>query len=129
MFCSKTQLLLIALIVIITLSIYPSRTLAQSVSGNESNRDITNNEALSSFHHAMGDANERLQRFRQKRLAIALTQTSEDINGNVFQQNFIPEAYSEDEIIGSWQTIKVNEQFDESIVVTDSLFLKVTTLI
>lgn len=94
---------------------------------NQNSPSITvaiENEALWSFHHAMQDANNRLDTFRKNRLAVALIQTSEDLHGNIFQQRFTPKAYSKEDIIGSWNTLKIDEQFDDSITVDDNIFFE-----
>jgi len=127
MFYPLTRIALTYSIFIIVLSAYPPSTSALPLSNIKPNNTAIKNEALLSFQHAMKDANERLQRFRQKKHAVALTQTSEDMNGNIFQQRFTPTSYSQNEIIGSWQTIKADEQFDESITVTDDILFESTS--
>jgi hypothetical protein len=119
MFCSLTRTILIVLICILSLIANHPSAFAQAL--GKPHMDARSDEAMFSFHHAMKDANERLHRLRQDQLAVALIQTSEDMNGNVLQQQFTPTSFSNNELVGTWHTISSDEKFSDSIAVSDNV--------
>lgn len=121
-----TKKLVLLLIFIIILIVKPTSVVAYSYESQKQESQVSNNEALIAFTTAVSDANNRLQRFRQSKQAIALTQTSEDIKGNIFQRRFTPSSYDNNEIVGTWETLRADDEFNESITVSDDILFDST---
>lgn len=87
-------------------------------------QENTNKKAIDAFHLAMTDAQNRLDYFRQNNLAVSLIQTSEDLNGQVFQQQFIPRGYKKNTLMGDWKTLQADDDFNETLTVDNNMFFE-----
>lgn len=82
--------------------------------------------ALIAFELAIKDVNTRLRQYREKKQAITLIQTSEDKNGKIFQQEFIPQKHVLSKVQGIWKTLREDAEFNQSINVSNDILFEST---
>lgn len=83
--------------------------------------------ALDAFSIAVKDANARLISHKNTHEGLTLIQTSEDKHGNILQQTYASKN-TPNIRQGSWKVIREDEDFSQSISVSDDIFFESTNL-
>lgn len=89
---------------------------------------ISLNKALTAFQLAIEDSNIRLHQYRKLKQAISFKQTSEDKNGKILQQEFIPQKIKQGNVEGKWNTLREDAGFNQSINIADNLLFETTNI-
>ncbi|WP_286264613.1 hypothetical protein [Thalassotalea atypica] len=125
---SNAQALVFSVVLVTAALTAPIATQAASVDHQTVQHASDNSIAIAALHQAIEDAKTRLKQFHHSQQAVGLTQTSEDLNGNILQRKFTPTAYHNNEITGEWQTLRADEKFNDSITVSDQVIFDSTNI-
>ncbi len=82
---------------------------------------ITEHSAFSALKQAIDDNKARLKHYKEEKQAITLIETSEDSEGNIFQQVFIPEGSENGVATGSWKTLRQDSDFNQSVSIASEV--------